>query len=397
MQYSVQVGSPYGLFIPGVTWPAYTPTVDFSGAKNVGNLPGVTRTNASVTTNGVTNVAAGTYNNLNYNDTVVNTTSGPVTFNNCRFYMSPTSDYIASDSIRGLARNVNGTCGLVTFNDCELHCRSQRVMNCFQGRNAVFNRCVLTGGVDGPSVSWTNTGLSNGTPSGSAPLNFGIHMSDTWVGEQAWWRSPSMPWEGHGSDKQTHNDGSQVGGDGGNEWHNCTIVVYASPYVGTGTPNAGSNTGNSYVPSSGTNYIRTQALQDADRATYLNYMTTASQAYLGISRPMSETGGALAPDATSWACIMGNRNNGIVDKVQFSGGSVSINLSDASSNFTGAGWSVKRCLFYNDMTLGHGADPTVKGVAIRVKTSAYANMDIPTTGADRNLWFDGTTVTPTLV
>jgi hypothetical protein len=381
------------LFVPGVTWPEYTPTADFTGGKNVGNFPEAVQARTaypSTVTNGVTNIGAGTYNNYNFYDTVVNITSGPVVFNNCRFYMSPTSDYIAVDSIRGLVRNLNGTCSSLTFNDCELHCRTQRVMNCFMGRNATFNRCVLSGGVDGP----------NDSASGTAPQVYGIIRNDCWIGEQAWWRATTLPWEGHGSDKQTHNDSSQVATTLGNEWHNCTMVTYASPFVGLGTPNAGSDTGNSYVPSSGTNYIRTQALQNADRATYLNYTSHTSQAYLGVARKLSKTS-ASPPDASSWANIMANRNGGIVDKVQFSGGTASINIMDPL--VTGS-WSIKKCLFWNDMVNGPGGrwdgttgDPSIKGYAIQVRSGLNGVLDIPTTGDDRNLWSDGTTVTVTYV
>jgi hypothetical protein len=375
------------LFVPGVTWPEYTPQEDFNGAKNVGNLNNVTRTNyASTVTNGVTNIGAGTYNNLNFVNTVVNI-SANATFNNCRFVMTG-NDYVLGDSIMSMVRNHNGTSTLVTFNDCELHCRGQRVLNAFAGRNTVFNRCVISGGIDGPSDAGT----------GSTPSVFGIIRNDTWIGYQAWWRTPTTPWEGHNSDPQTHNDGSQVATALGNEWHNCTIVTCASPWVGTGTPLAGSDQGNSYVPATGFNYIQTQALQDAARASLLNWNTPASQAYLGISRKMSTGTGS------SWACIMGNRNNGIVDKVQFSGGVVGVNLDDPNAALTGAGWSIKRCLFHNDMINGPGGryngttgsgDATIKGYAIFAKAALNGVIDVPTTGVDRNLWADGTTVTVT--
>jgi hypothetical protein len=357
-------------FTPGVTMPEYVPTSNFTGAKNVGNLPGVTLTpyQGTLVGNGsLVQIPAGTYNNIDFGDRRLDV-RGAVTMNNCRVTL--TSANWGTTSIPAVVQRLNGTNppGLLTMNDCEIHNRAQRLMNGFLGRHAVFNRCVSTGGVDG----------LNPSASGGLDQSFGLRFYDCWLGDHAWWYYPTTGVV-HASDTQTHNDSSQVLDANGIEFHNCFFGCWPSEYVGTGTPGSGSET-NPYVVT----YITNQATMNGWRASFLNRITRADQSFQGIPRKTS-TGG-------SWACIMGQRANGLADHCWFSGGGVQVNLSDnalpAATN-----WTIKRSTFWNDMGLGHSLTTTAKGTAIYLFTGYTYN--VPTSGPDRNVWFDGTTVIPT--
>jgi hypothetical protein len=356
-------------FIPGLTQPYYQITQNLNGAKNIGNLPGVSRSEyGSTVTDGVTQLSGTLYENLDFTDTVLDLRNS-MTLNNCRLFLS--DGYIAADTIRAGIRILNGTAGAVVMNDCEIHIRIQRTMTALTGRNLIMNRCVITGGVDGPSVADT----------GAAPLNSGIEMNDCWVGGLQWWRTGATPWEGHPSDTQTHNDSSQVATTLGCRWFNTVLNATASPYAGTGTPGSSFLDGGNPYNANYTNVA--QATLESWRATYLDYSSTPAQSYLEQTYRMSSAG--------SWACIMGNRNGGEVEQCYFSGGTVCINLMD--TNVTGD-WSIKRSVFWNDMINGHSGNPATKGHAVLARAGLSGILDMPTTGADRNLWFDGGTVSP---
>lgn len=361
---------PEPAFVSGVTMPFYIPASDFSGAKNVGNLAGVTLTPYLGTTAGggaLVQLAAGTYNNVDFGDRRLDP-RGVVTLNNCRITLT-TSNFGAT-SIGAVVQRLNGTDpGLLTMNDCEIHCRAQRIMNGFIGRNAVFNRCVVTGCVDGIDTS----------TAGSAPQTAGTVVKDCWIGDMSWWYYTATGVV-HPSDTQTHNDGGQVADTLGYDVDNTFFGIWPSEFVGTGTPNCGSDSGNSFVAS----YISTQATMNGWRAAFLNRVTRADQSFAGTARKTS-TGG-------SWAGVMCNRSNINLTHCYFSGGTVHINAVDVNLGNPNTNISVKRSTFWNDMSAGHSLTTTAKGTAIYIL--AGRTYDIPTTGVDRNLWFDGTTVTP---
>jgi len=373
-------------FIPGETRPFYEPALNYDGAKNIGNLFGVNRTAATVNTFGVTQISTN-QTNKNFTNSVLDIRAS-IDFNNCRITMEG-NDYTIADSIRGMIRVLNGSPGLVRFYDCEIHARAQRVFAALIGRNVEFHRTVITGGVDGPD--------DNGV-TGSAPYNFGFRFYDSWVGDSAWWRAALTPsggtntWEGHGSDNRTHNDTSQITSTLGTEWHNTTLISTASQFVGTGTNGAGSDTGNSYVPSTGQNYIYTQAVQNGYRAADLNVATDPTQSMDGISRTLSTVG--------SWACIMGNNGPLLIDHCYFDGGLACVNLADNTGTMVGKTVTITNSIFWNGMVNGHGGNPLTKGHAVLARQGGASNgigsgLIMPTTGDGVNYWFDGTVVSPT--
>lgn len=356
-------------FQPGITMPEYTPHIDLDAApKNIGNLPGVARSEYGATVDGgVTQLgAAMTISNTNFTNTVVDVRAN-ITFNNCRFTLT---SYTPADSIGALVRLLNGT-GLtnVVFNDCEFHVRCQRVMNVISGRNTTFNRCVMTGGVDGISLS----------PAGGAPQSYGVKVNDCWIGDHAWWHW-STTGVVHPSDTETHNDGIQVATALGTEVNNTFFGIWPSEFVGTGTPGSGSETN----PSSSEPYITTQATMDGWRTTYLNRITRNDQSFGGVGRK-STTGG-------SWSGIMLNQTNVTADHCWFSGGTVHINAVDSILSGKTVG-SFTRNTHWNDMTAGHSLTTTAKGTA--VYTRSDSTVTIPTSGTQKNVWFDGVTLIPT--
>ena len=354
-------------FQPGVTMPRYTPTLAITNAnKNIGNLPQVSRTEYSSTVSGgVTQLStATTINNTNFTNTVVDIRAD-IIFNNCHFILT---NYTAADSINALIRILNGggTTNVI-FNDCEFHIRSQRTMNCVSGRNATFNRCVFTGGVDGLSLS----------SSGSGTQSYGFVVNDSWIGDHAWWYAPSVGVV-HTSDTQTHNDGIQVSVNLGVEVKNTFFATWPSEFVGTGTPNSGSET-NSFSAT----YISDQSTMESWRTTYLNRYTRADQSFETTSRRTS-TGG-------SWAGIMINRPNVVIDSCWFSGSTVHINATDSNLAGQNVG-TIIRNRHWNDMSAGHDLTTTDKGTAIY--TLASSTYTLPTSGNDKNIWFDNATVIP---
>jgi hypothetical protein len=359
-------------FVPGVTMPRYQITPNFTGSKNVGNLPGVTLTLYNGTQGSgtlVLSTAGATYTNIDFGNRILDIRAN-CTFNNCRSVLTD----VAGTTIPEQIRILNGTATLVTFNDCEFHNRAQYIMNGVMGRNFVFNRCVFTGQVD----------CVNNSSSGTAPQTSGGVVNDSWLGDQAWWRWSSTGVV-HPSDTQTHNDGSQSSIPN-MKWTNCFFGCWPSEYVGTGTPNSGSETN----PHTAT-YITTQATMDSWRSTYLNQWTRPDQSFDGIARRTS-TGG-------SWAPIMGTLSGGgalnhEVMHCYFSGGTVQINYSNA--NLSGNAGFIKQSTFWNDMSAGHSLPTsTVKGTAVYVKSGL--TLDMPTTGSDVNRWFDDTVVSPDFV
>lgn len=350
-------------FIPGETMPYYEVTEDFSGEHNVGNLPGVALTPYSGSVGcGVIRLPSGTYENIDFGDCLLDI-RGVVVMNNCRGVLRENYD----DSIGEHIRILNGaTTTSVELNDCEFHNRTQRILDGLKGRNFVVNRSVFTGYVDG---------IDNASP-GSAPQLTGGEIHDSWIGDLAWWRAETNGIV-HPSDTQSHNDGSQVTMGLGILFENTFFGAWASDYVGTGTPGSGSEANPYDAP-----YIRPQATMDTWRTMYLNRLTRPDQSWDGVAHRL--------PTGGSFAAIMGNASNGMVDHCWFSGGTVAINLLDAS--VTSGTWSVRRSTFWNDMSGGRPLDSTSKGVAIFLR--ADRTYDVPTTGPDANHWFDGTVVMP---
>ncbi|MFZ1302129.1 MAG: hypothetical protein WAQ27_06185 [Candidatus Microsaccharimonas sp.] len=356
------------VFNSGSTMPIYEPNTNIDAAsKNIGNLPGVTRTEYGSTVNGgVTQLnSAVTISNTNFTNTVVDIRAN-IVFNNCRFTLT---SYTPADAVNALIRALNGgSVNNIVFNDCEFHMRAQRSMNIFSGRNTTFNRCVLTGGTDGLS-------LSNG---GSAQQSYGFIVNDCWIGDHGWWRWTTTGVV-HPSDTQTHNDGIQVSvATLGVEVNNTFFGTWPSEFVGTGTPGSGSETN----PYAGT-YITNQATMESWRATYLNVYTRADQSFGGIQRRSSSGG--------SWACIMVNRAGITIDNCWFSGGAVQINAVDPNLAGQTVG-SITNSHHWNDMSAGHSLTSTAKGTAIYRRTDY--TMTVPTSGTDKNTWFDGATVMP---
>jgi hypothetical protein len=289
--------------------------------------------------------------------------------NNCRAVLD---NYTAADTIGSIVRVLNGsTTSAVTINDCEFHNRTQRMMAAgFLGRNTTINRSVFTGCIDGVNLS----------TSGSAPQTSGVVLNDSWVGDLAWWYYP-VSGTVHSGDVATHNDCIQVTATLGVSGSNNVLVASASDYVGTGTPGCGSDAGN---PFSAT-YITTQSQMEGWRSSFLNLRTQADQSYRGMQLKLSSVG--------SWACLMVNRSNASMTDTTFAGGTVQVNALDANLAGT-SGLTLRRNKHWNDMSGGHSLTGTAKGTALYVRSDF--TTDIPTSGADRNLWFDGTNVTVTL-
>lgn len=357
-------------FTPGVTMPHYIPSLDIDAAvKNIGNLPGVNRSEFVGTVGGGVSQLdlSKTYTNTNFTNTVVDIRAN-MTFNNCRFTLT---SYTPVDSILALIRCLNGNSVTnVVFNDCEFHIRSQRSMNVLSGRNVTLNRCVLTGGSDGLSQS----------AAGSATQSYGFAVNDCWIGDHSWWYWTSTGVV-HPSDTQTHNDGIQTSAELGVTAYNTFFGTWPSEFVGTGTPGSGSESNTWAGP-----YVTGQSTMEGWRAAYLNKYTRADQSFGGVPR-RSSTGG-------SWSGIMVNRRPINIDRCWFSGGTVQVNASDATLSGKDIG-SVTNCHHWNDMTGGHSLASTAKGVAIYVRNDA--SLTAPTSGATQNKWYDGTTVVPVTV
>lgn len=364
-------GEAPSLFIPGETMPFYEVTSDFSGNKNVGNLPGVPLTlwQGSLGTGNTINIdtPGAVYNNINFANRLIDVRENS-TFNNCRFMLTQNDQGGQQDQVRLL----NGNFTSVVFNDCEFHNRAQISKNGLFGRNFVVNRSVFTGHVDG--VNNANTG--------GAPIVTAGEVNDCWIGDHAWWSTTGATGIVHPSDDQTHNDGSQTT-VANMKWNNCFFFTWPSDYVGTGTPGSGSET-NTY----GGAYIYDQATMNSLRATHTLTSPRADQTFGGVTR---------VPLNGSFASIMGTLSSGTqlqheVDHCYFSGGSVQINYSNSS--LTGNAGHIHQCIFWNDMTLGHTNPTTNKGTAVYVKTGL--TLDMPTSGSDpdANHWFDGTVASP---
>lgn len=366
--FAAAVPSQPSTFVPGVTMPQYVITPGLNGAKNVGNIAGTPLTaylGGAAGNGALVLLPAGTYTNIDFGDRRLNP-QGTVTLNNCRVVL--TTSNFGVDGIGAVLQRLNGPAGTMTCNDCEFHNRAQRMLNCFMGRNTIFNRCVFTGGVDGVNCATT----------GNVPSTFDPVVNDCWIGDLAWWYYTSTGVV-HPSDTNTHNDGSQIAESLGMSFTNTFFGAWPSEYVGTGTPGCGTES-NPYVVT----YIVSQATMNGWRAANVTLLTRADQSFEGVARKTT-TGG-------SWSGLMCNSPNGTVLHCWFSGGTVQINLVTATLP-TATGWSVKQCTFWNDMSGGHTLPASiVKGVAIY--TLAAKTYDIPTSGVDRNLWFDGTTVTP---
>ncbi len=359
-------------FTPGVDMPVYVPTIGFTGAKNIGNLPGVPLTLYQGTQGvGILQInSPTTFDNIDFGNRQLDIRANCI-FNNCRGVLTDVQG-TSPDHVRLL----NGT-GMTStvFNDCEFHNRAQYIMNGINGRNYTANRTVVTGHVDG----------MNNANTGGAPIIYQPIINDCWIGDTAWWAANGgATGIVHPSDDQTHNDGSQTS-EPAMTWDNCFFGMWPSEWVGTGTPNSGSETNPHGAP-----YIYTQATMNSLRTSFMTVNTRADQSFGGISRK-STTGG-------SFAGIMGTLSAGgalvhNVDHCWFSGGTVHINYTNA--NLTGNVGHIYQSTFWNDMTAGHTHPTTVKGTAIYVKSGL--TYDIPTTGANANHWFDGTVVSPTFL
>lgn len=359
-------------FVPGVTMPRYIPTADFSGAKNVGNLPGVTLTPYGGAGGGaILQLTSGTYTDTDFGDRRLDL-QGTVTLNNCRVCLT-TSNYsgYTTDGIQAVVQRLNGAAGTLTMNDCEVHNRAQVLQNCFTGRNATFNRCVFTGGTD----------ALNDSTSGGAPQTSGLVVNDCWLGDLSWWYYTSAGVVQSG-DTQTHNDCYQQATTLGTSITNTFCGAWPSEFVGTGTPNCGTATNPNTLT-----YIAAQATMNGWRTSFLNQVTRADQSFDGVARKTS-TGG-------SWCGLMINRENITALHCWISGGTVSVNASNTSTwtvAEAGTAISIKQCTIWNDMSAGHTLPTdTTKGYALYMDTGRTYNS-VPLSGVDRNVWFDGSTI-----
>lgn len=355
-------------FIPGETMPIYVPNVNLDAAtKNIGNLAGVARTAyASTVANGTTSLqTAATIQNKDFINTMVDVRAN-ITFKNCRFVATT---YTAT-SFPALVRSLLGSGvskNAIVFEDCEFHNRVQRITWAFQGRNVIFRRCVFTGGVDGVgAIRQSGTLETNYQQSGT------VALEDCWIGDHSWWYHPT-PGVIHSGDTEPHIDGIQIHTPGDPVLVSNTFFgTWASEFVGTGTPGAGSETN----PYSSTYTDISQSQQNSWRSTYLNAYTRADQSFGGVSRRMSTAG--------SWACIMMNSPGMIMDHCWLSGGGVQINAVDGDNAGVNAA-TLTNNVFWNDMVLGHSLTTTAKG------TSIYKNASATFTTSNNKYW-DGTTV-----
>lgn len=375
--YSVTVGRiPTEEFIDGVTEVRYIPNVNLDAAeKNIGNKPGVTRTTQSGTSFGVTQTTLNLYENKDFVNTVVDVRgTGVIRFRNCRITLG--NGYTLVDSIGAVVRVLNGS-GVteVIFEDCEIHNRCQRAFSGMSGRNITLIRTVITGGAD----------LFRDVPAGTGSMGatYGYKAYDSWFGDFAWWRTPVVNSEIHPSSLQVHADGGQIGSTLGSELHNCTFAMYVSEFVGTGTPGSGSDAGNPYSA----NYIVDQATMESWRATHCSTFTDPALSPDGLSHRLPN-----GNEGCSVAAVMINRSPVVIDGGHSYGSFIPINASDTNLPNPVTNVTVEAMTFHNDMRNPTGRGSS-KGHAIGTRTGRTYN--IPTTGSRRNLWQDGTTVTPT--
>lgn len=373
----IVTGEKHETFVAGQTEPTYVAASDYSGARNVGTNPAVPLTTYTGTiTSGVAQLTDGAlYENVQF-PCVLDIRSA-VTLRNCRVVVPKT--YTAVDSIKACVRVLNGaaTTG-VLFENVEIHNRAQRPFNGITGRNFTFRRGVITGCIDGFSDS----------AAGSAPnTGVGFTVEDSIVPAVAWWYSPTINSDIHGSDTHSHSDATQKATSLTCTFTNTGLFAYADELIGTGTPGSGSDAGNTYVPSSGYNYIQSQAQMESWRASRLAYRTTAAQSH-GAEVHKSSTAGE-----GSFAAVMLNAANATFTHCYFGGGTVTVNATDTSLPPTMPG-GFSGCVFWNDMTNGPGSratNPAVKGYAVLGQTG----KDFATFAG--NTWFDGTPVTITRI
>lgn len=357
---------------PSGSMPIYIPNVNIDSAvKNVGNLSGVLRTPYGATvTGGQTNLnSAITIENTDFINTFVDVRAG-VTFKNCRFHVDNFTGALPS-MVRSILGN-GVVANSIVFEDCEFHNRAQRLTNTFQGRNAIFRRCVFTGGVDGIAVVRQSGSIeTNYQPTGT------VTVEDCWIGDHGWWYHPT-PGVIHSNDNQPHIDGIQIQTAGPTvNVSNTFFGTWPSEFVGTGTPGSGSETN----PYSSTYTDVSQATMNSWRETYLNMNSRADQSFNGVSRKSSSGGG-------SWACVMINHPGIELNGCWFSGGGVHINAADSSLDGQNAG-SVIDCISWNDMSLGRPQSSTTKGPVVYRRSATT----VATTGS--KFWDDASIVVAT--
>lgn len=359
-------------FIPGQTVPFYEITDDFTGQRNVGAFGSLTTYTGTIT-NGVAQLTDGAlYENILF--PCVLDIRSPVTLRNCRIVVP--KSYVAVDSIKACVRVINGTnTDNVVFENVEIHNRAQRPFNGVAGRNLTMRRCVVTGCIDPLSES---TGGSAPSVSGKS-----FTVEDCWLGSAAWWYSPTINSDIHGSDTHSHSDITQKSsGTLAQTFTNSVLAAYADPLIGTGTPGSGVDAGNTYVPPSGYNYIASQAQMESWRAARLAYRSNPAQSMYGVAHELPTAGEG------SFAAVMFNADNALFTRCRFGGGVATINALDTGLPTTMAGGFVD-CVFFNDMVNGPGSrttDPSVKGYAVLGQTGKnWAQF----TG---NTWSDGSAV-----
>lgn len=334
-----------GGFVDGVTMPYYVEAADFSGARNVGVPPAVSlEAYAGGSNNGVIQITDGAYYEGILFTGQVEVRSN-ATFKNCRFVL-PLS-FVRTDVTKAVVLILNGTgASDILFEDCEIHNRAQRPMNGIMGRNFVMRRSVVTGCVD----SWSESG------SGSAPnTGYGFRVYDSISPAVAWWYSPTVNSDIHGSDTGSHSDVMQKNTLLTVEFHNTVLAAYCSELIGTGTPGSGRSAGNPYVPP-GYDYTASQTTMVGWKNQFAVY-TTASQTMTGNVRRLASDG--------SMAAFMLNDGNITINNCYLGGGTVTINAVDSSVIESTV--HITNNVFWNDMLNGPGSrssDPTVKGYAV---------------------------------
>lgn len=288
-----------------------------------------------------------TFTNVDFGNVKVAVRAANVSFIRCRWTITD------SVSTAAVIYTLAGAVVNCVISQCDISNVDQNAsFNAIQGHDMTVYRCKIQGTTDGVN------------PTGGG--NVKIHGN--YISDLAWFASNSVGvW--HGSDVQSHADCIQTMYAGAEIIGNF-LGAYPSVVVGTGTPNSGSDTGNT-----GSEY--TQAQAEARRAALMgNSWTPAEKTYDGTSR---ERGGVI----TSLMCNLAAGNTSLnmtVEDNWFGGGTTGVNA--LATNLTSSLGTFRRNKFFADQKGQSGGRPL--GFYIRSGLTAT----IPETGSDRNTWID---------
>lgn len=296
-----------------------------------------------------------TFENMDFgNVRVVVRTSG-VTFRKCRWIVTDnrtTAPMISTNSASAYG---------VIVEQCTIQNLDQMGynFNAIEGHDVTVTRCKITGTCDGIRAS----------------LGGNVKIRGNFIGYLGWWGTysggPAL-----NSGFQTHSDCIQTNWPGGLEVIGNSLWGYASETVGTGTPNSGTDTGN-------TSGWYTQSAANARRAEALgSVMTTAAKSADGVSHGV---GGILCCLMVTYAQGPTAPNITATDN-WFAGGSTQVN--GLAENVTSPLGTFLRNRHYNDSAF------TVAGKAIGYRVRADLTATIPTSGKDANVYMDGSGIVP---